>query len=672
MALGKKRKSRLLKIVLQVFLALAVALGAVLWQLDREVPRFIRVRLEHALSQGLFCLRFEHASVSLFRGIEVRNVRIYLKRTLGPPMIKVGRLRLKGHYYGDRPFYTWMRSVEADDFVCQPFMDLPEPKGGGDLSESESGGVDFAEYLRRSTVENDWFSEPMRVSLRNADVFAVKCHRADFLLSAKNCLVTVDAIHLDIRSRGFDEALSGWATFAPTPCEFRSRLHGTLTPEVVEKFIDFLGGETANRVARHANDFSAPMQVSGELFWKSSPEEGVPPMQDFRATAHGRNLTYRGVPLRDLKFGVQWTAMPGPARRERHLSVSPIEFGFENSGLATVQLAWYPETHATDIKAEADASPEDLARIIWGRVPSVLTNFTFLSMPNITASARLMPDGFAEKSFASGAAKVAAATARGVPLQDVAFDFRVHGDDIVDFTNITARSFDGNLGGHVRVADYDTDPNLDLDLALRGANCLKVRRHFLDSDLEGGGTLDTGLKLHGVADAEKLDTLHGSGYMKIRDGNLLRIPLFAGLTDFIGRNVPGVDLLVMQSDANVDCTLTNGLVSIDDISVSGNLFSMVASGRCRINKEGIPIDMLAQLRFFHSQSLIGKLARLVTLPVSKMMEFRVTGPIRDPEWSYIGIIDRIRSIFWTREDATALLKEETQMPAEEETDQGSK
>ena len=98
---------------------------------------------------------------------------------------------------------------------------------------------------------------------------------------------------------------------------------------------------------------------------------------------------------------------------------------------------------------------------------------------------------------------------------------------------------------------------------------------------------------------------------------------------------------------------------------------MVASGRCRINKEGIPIDMLAQLRFFHSQSLIGKLARLVTLPVSKMMEFRVTGPLSDPEWSYIGVIDRIRSIFWTREDAT-VLKEEAPKPAEDETGEGSK
>ncbi len=658
--MGKKGHRIIALRLLQAVFALAVAIGAVLWQLDRELPRFARVRLEKALSQGVLSFRFDHASLNLFRGITVRNVRIHVKRTLGPPLIKVGELRLKGHYYDDRPFYTWIRSIEADDFVCRPFFDLPESKGGG---------MSLADYLRHCTADNDWFSEPIRVSLRDADIFAVKCRRAEFQLYARNNLVTADAIRLDINSRGFDEALSGWATFAPTPCEIHSRLHGTLTPEVVEDFIDFLGGDLANRVARRTDNYTSPMQVSGEVLWRSSTEEGVPPLQDFRATAQSGGLTYRGVPLRDLKFGVQWTSAPGPARRNRHLSVGPIEMGFEN-GSATVSVAWYPATHATDVSANANARPEDLARVIWGKVPNILTNFTFQTLPTITAVGRIMPDGFTEQTSIVGDAKVASATARGVPLEDVSFNFRLHGDDILDFTNVTARAFDGNLGGYVRVADYDNLPNLDMNLALHKADCLKVRRHFLNSDLEGGGTLRAKLDLHGLADSDKLDTLHGSAGMKIRGGNLLRVPLFAGLTDFIGRNVPGVDLLVMQSDADVNCTLTNGLVTIDNVSVSGNLFSMVASGRCRINKEGIPIDMLAQLRFFHSQSLIGKLARLVTLPVSKMMEFRVTGPIADPEWSYIGIIDRIRSIFWTREDATKL-KEEAAKP-DEEAEEGSK
>ena len=312
-----RRIARWLRNALLAFVAL---LGIVLWQLDRELPGFARIRLERALSQGLFSFRFEPASANLVRGIPVRTVRVHLKRPLGPPLITIGELRLRGRIYRDRPFYTWVKSVEADDFVCRPFLDLPEAEGGG---------VDLGDYMRLCTVENDWFSEPVRISLRNADVFAVHCDRADCQVSARNSLVTVDAIRADIHSRGFDESVSGWLTFRPSPCEIRSRLHGTLTPEVLEGLIDFLEGDTANRIAQRTDNYASPLQVSGEVLWRSSGTEGVPATQDFRATAQGGDLTYRGVPLRRLKFGVQWLSIPQGGGRERRLSVGPVERGFE-------------------------------------------------------------------------------------------------------------------------------------------------------------------------------------------------------------------------------------------------------------------------------------------------------------------------------------------------------
>jgi hypothetical protein len=76
--------------------------------------------------------------------------------------------------------------------------------------------------------------------------------------------------------------------------------------------------------------------------------------------------------------------------------------------------------------------------------------------------------------------------------------------------------------------------------------------------------------------------------------------------------------------------------------------------------------MLAQLRFFHSQSLIGRLARLVTLPVSKMMEFKVKGPAETAEWNYVGLIDRVVSIFRDDKDPTALPDDEKNGPMEKD------
>jgi hypothetical protein len=124
-------------------------------------------------------------------------------------------------------------------------------------------------------------------------------------------------------------------------------------------------------------------------------------------------------------------------------------------------------------------------------------------------------------------------------------------------------------------------------------------------------------------------------------GALMRIPLFAGLTDFLGRNVPGVDALVMQSNATMPFTVTNGQVRVEQFRLEGNVFSLTADGCCRLTAPGYPLDGVAKLRFFRQKTLAGMLARLVTLPLSKMMEFRVSGPVTRPDWNYIGLIDRL-------------------------------
>ena len=85
--MGKKSHRKLARRLLQALVALVTAVGIILWQLDRELPRFARVRLERALSQGVLSFQFDHASINLLRGITVRNVRIHVKRTLAPPLI---------------------------------------------------------------------------------------------------------------------------------------------------------------------------------------------------------------------------------------------------------------------------------------------------------------------------------------------------------------------------------------------------------------------------------------------------------------------------------------------------------------------------------------------------------------------------------------------------------
>lgn len=646
--MSRRKGNIILRWLRNLLIGAVVVVVAILWQLEREMPRFAREKLETVLSQGILCYRFDHASFSLFRGISMRNVRVRVKGVIDQPLITVGELRLKFEVMTDRPFYTWITDVEASDVFCRAFSDLPESSSGD--------GPGLAGFLREVSVDHAWMTEPIRVHFLNADIFTVKTRSLSMNIYAKNGAMVADDIRISMFSRGFDETLSAWFSLVPTPCEIRSRIHGDITPEAVEELITFLDGETANEFARSLDNYTAPLAVTGDIYWKSSPDEGQKAEQDFRAKISGAGLTYNGVPIKSFDLGLQWYSRQKGAGRERKLLVSPIACELDQ-GAGTVAVAWDPSTHATEIEAEATALPTDLSKIVWNRIPGVVTNFTFPKLPHLTVKGRIMPEGAAEKDAVSGNVFAEAVTARGVPLGKLSADFLFHDGAILDFTGINADMFGGRLDGNISV-DIDNGPGIDLALAAKGAVLSDVMRHFGAKSVEDGGKVDARLDLKGIADSERLDTLTGSCEATVRDGKIMRIPLFAGLTDFVGRNVPGMDLLLMESDADCVCTLTNGLVTVEHLSVAGNLFSMAARGRCRIDSGDFPVEGVAQLRFFHSHSLIGKLARLITIPVSKLMEFRVQGPIADPSWSYIGLIDRIKSIFWEEEDATAPKKKD--------------
>lgn len=642
-----------------LLITIAVLIGIVLWQIDRGIPQFARKWLERAMSSDRFAIRFDQASFNIFGEITARNVRISLKHSLDPPLGEISELRAHWKYRAGMPPYTWIHSVEAKNALCRPFRDLPD----------STNGTSFAEYLRRYTIERDLFSEPIGVTLDNVDIFTVKCRKLKAEISARQGVLIVNDINADILSRKFAENISGNLTYQPNPCRINSRLQGSIMPESVEKLIDFLGGDTANEYAASLGDFSSPLKAEGEIHWKSALTENASAEQNFKTTLYGSNLSYNGLPLNDINLALEWYSSGGETNVQKCLTIAPLVAHFKDGSLSA-EIGWSPTNHATKVHAETDMPPNETAMVIWNKIPKVFTNFTFTANSHTIADGVIFPHDKIQSTVVTGSFQTASATARGYPLEDVSFDYSFHDGNALDFTNIVAKAFGGDLTGHLDLlqlddrevdgAEQEDEWHMLVEASLRNADFAKIRRHFGAQKVDDGGLVDGDVKLDGIADSEHLDTLVGNAEFKVRNGNILRIPLFIWFTDFIGRNVPGMDLLLMETDSDISCTLTNGLVNIDHFSVSGNLFSMVAKGKCRINKQGIPLNLTAQIRFFHSQSLVGRLTRLVTMPVSKLMEFKITGPLSQPDWSYIGLYDRIRGLFVDEEDATALTEEGTE------------
>ena len=116
--------------------------------------------------------------------------------------------------------------------------------------------------------------------------------------------------------------------------------------------------------------------------------------------------------------------------------------------------------------------------------------------------------------------------------------------------------------------------------------------------------------------------------------------MFAGLTGYLAKNIPGVSSLVDQSDAEIECTIENGVIRASKIQISGDVFSIAGSGTYSMPED--KIDITARVRIFKNDSIIGKLANPLTWTFSKLlMEFKVSGSIDNPKWEYISVIERL-------------------------------
>ena len=134
--------------------------------------------------------------------------------------------------------------------------------------------------------------------------------------------------------------------------------------------------------------------------------------------------------------------------------------------------------------------------------------------------------------------------------------------------------------------------------------------------------------------------LNGTGSLKVTDGMLAQMKLFAGLTKLVAEKVPGVGFLVNQSQASADFTIENGVFKSDNVRIEGGFISIKAAGTYDIADDNL--DFTVRVQFLKSDTMMGQILHPITWPFTKLLlEFKAKGPLDDPDWEYVSVIDRI-------------------------------
>jgi hypothetical protein len=122
-------------------------------------------------------------------------------------------------------------------------------------------------------------------------------------------------------------------------------------------------------------------------------------------------------------------------------------------------------------------------------------------------------------------------------------------------------------------------------------------------------------------------TATGAGSLKVEKGRLLEIPLFGGFSRHIARIVPGVGF-TSQSDFFADFRIANGRVSTDEADLQGDILTMRGRGSYGFDRS---LDFVVEAKLLR-EGIVADVVRLLTLPVTKLLEYDLTGSITAPQW----------------------------------------
>ncbi len=119
----------------------------------------------------------------------------------------------------------------------------------------------------------------------------------------------------------------------------------------------------------------------------------------------------------------------------------------------------------------------------------------------------------------------------------------------------------------------------------------------------------------------------GAGTVRIRNGYLMKIPLFGPLSRGLSRLYAGLGFAA-QDEFKARWTLADGVLRTSDAQLRGPTISLRARGRYDLKDD---LQLIVEVQLLRS-GLIADAVRLLTLPITRLMEFEVTGPIEHPRW----------------------------------------
>ena len=356
---------------------------------------------------------------------------------------------------------------------------------------------------------------------------------------------------------------------------------------------------------------------------------------------------YRQVPLKSAQGNVDIRVFVRDHFQNAHISVGPVDARMADGTYMTGSVFYENTNDIGYVTFRNVHSTTSLSNAL--AVADVLNDGTLdclqpeegtdISLDGIMA----VDPAHAATNRIDGTIAFSKGTFFGVPLRNASTQFHMRGESVA-FDNAKASMPHGGSvagGGLISFPGFREDA-ASFKIALKGDDiALDDALSSLGVDSKDmSGKVSGSVEFGGPLTTALVSRVDGKFSVSLQDGYLARLKLFAGLTDYLAKNIPGVSTLVDQSNAEMEGTISNGVIRASKILISGGVFSITGNGTYSMPED--KIDITARVRIFRNDSVIGRLANPITWTFSKLLlEFRVYGSINDPQWKYISVLERL-------------------------------
>lgn len=588
----------------------------------KELPRGWVDKIEKELSTDAFSVELDGVSISLKNGLCINDVAVYPKRIPHRPIVSARQVRMDIDFFSTKPLVSKLQSVQIDSF------ELISVSHKSSLSKDKESvkneGIKILPVLKNVSLQ-----------CRRARIFETNVFDIEAYVSMHDTTISCNDIALKLtKPNQIDEQqLTGNLKYDLLINRLDFSGDGKLKTETLYPLFEDLGLKGLNRELEKIEFPSMPPNVSANI--KYSPNESI---YNLDLNVDSGHVKYNGVDFVSLVMYLKAHGKDGwsnvdinslVGRRPEGMLSGSLYINLDTDVLNFDVISKIRPGHmltAVGVIENEELFPLDV------ELPCQMSASGSVGISRSTSEALNIEGNFTARSInfnglmfedASGKVDMDYESWNVKGIETTLYNGGVKGDICVTPEYVPNKGL--SLEKVNFAVNFDCN-NASVDSFINAFTSEKAEKEAVSGVANFNGYLNFDI----AGKKDDLRTMVGAATISIEDAMIYRIPIFAGFTDFMARNVPGLDFILTQSSLKSELTIKDYGVHFKNLLIDGPAISVTGYGDLWFTGH---LDAFVRVNLLSQETWVGKGLHYILFPISKMFELQAYGPINELTWT---------------------------------------